>query len=51
MRSRALSMFRKALEARPDFEQAATELAGLAPEEPEGPSEGGGLLKKIFGRS
>jgi curved DNA-binding protein CbpA len=51
MRSRALSMFRKALEAKPDFEQAATELAGLTPEEPESPPEGGGLLKKIFGRS
>ena len=52
LRSRALSMFRKALEAKPDHEQAAGELAGLAPpaDAPDA-SEGGGLLKKLFGRS
>lgn len=51
LRSRAVSMFRKALEAKPDHEQAAAELAGLAPEEAPSPPESGGLLKKFFGRS
>ena len=47
LRSRAVSMFRKALEAKPDHEQAAAELAGLAHEEATAP-ESGGLLKKLF---
>ena len=51
LRSRAVSMFRKALEAKPDHEQAASELAGLASEETAPPAESGGLFKKIFGRS
>jgi hypothetical protein len=51
--SRAASMFRKALEAKPDHEQAAAELAGLpAPAEAAvPPAEGGSILKKLFGRS
>jgi len=49
LRSRALSMFRKALEARPDHEQAAGELARLTPDEnPATATEGGGLLKKLL---
>jgi curved DNA-binding protein CbpA len=51
LRSRALSMFRKALEAKPDHEQAVSELASLTPEETPAPPEAGGLLKKLFGRS
>jgi tetratricopeptide (TPR) repeat protein len=51
LRSRAMSMFRKALEAKPDHEQAAAELAALPTEQPAPPPEGGGILKKLFGRS
>lgn len=48
LRSRAASMFRKALEAKPDHEQAAAELAAPPPEQT---AEGGSILKKLFGRS
>jgi curved DNA-binding protein CbpA len=51
LRSRAVSMFRKALEAKPDHEQAASELAALEVQDAAPPQEGGGLLKKLFGRS
>jgi curved DNA-binding protein CbpA len=51
LRSRAVSMFRKALEAKPDHEQAASELAALELPDAAPPQEGGGLLKKLFGRS
>lgn len=51
LRSRAASMFRKALELKPDHEQAAAELAGLPREPPAPPTESGGILKKLFGRS
>jgi len=49
LRSRAVSMFRKVLDLKPDHEEALAQLEGLAPEPPE-PSPGGGLIKKIFGR-
>ena len=53
LRARALNMLRKALEADPENETAARELAGLEPEEepPPAPEAGGGLIKKLFGRS
>jgi tetratricopeptide (TPR) repeat protein len=51
LRSRAVSMFRKALEAKPDHEQAASELGALEPQDAAPPPESGGLLKKLFGRS
>jgi tetratricopeptide (TPR) repeat protein len=50
LRSRAVSMFRKVLDLKPDHEEALAQLEGLSPEQPE-PSPGGGLIKKIFGRS
>jgi tetratricopeptide (TPR) repeat protein len=50
LKSRALSMFRKVLELNPDHEQASTELGGLSPEPPGAAKEGGGLLKKLFGK-
>jgi cytochrome c-type biogenesis protein CcmH/NrfG len=50
LRSRAVSMFRKVLDLKPDHEEALAQLDGLTPEQPEsGP--GGGFIKKIFGRS
>jgi Tfp pilus assembly protein PilF len=48
LRSRALGMFRKVAELKPDHEEAAAALAALGPE-PEA-AEPGGLLKKLFGR-
>lgn len=51
LKSRALSMFRKALELKPDHEAAAAEMVGLAHEEPAPAPESGGLLKKLFGRT
>jgi tetratricopeptide (TPR) repeat protein len=51
LRNRALTHYRKVLEHRPDHEEsvrAEAELAFSAPEKPE--PEGGGLLKKLFGR-
>jgi curved DNA-binding protein CbpA len=51
LRSRAVSMLRKALEAKPDHEQAASELAALELPDAASAPEGGGLLKKLFGRS
>jgi len=56
LRSRAISMFRKAVELKPEHEEAAAELLSLTPEPPpeEGPETGaqggGGLLKKLFRR-
>ena len=50
LRSRAVSMFRKVLDLKPDHEEALAQLDGLAPEQPE-PGPGGGFIKKIFGRS
>jgi hypothetical protein len=51
LRSRAASMLRRALELKPEHEQAAAELAGLPVEPAAAPVESGGILKKLFGRS
>jgi tetratricopeptide (TPR) repeat protein len=51
LKARALSMFRKAFELEPDNEQAGGELAALSAEAPLPVEEGGGILKKLFGRS
>ena len=48
LRSRSVGMFRKALELKPENEEALAELAALGPE-PEA-TEQGGFLKKLFGR-
>jgi tetratricopeptide (TPR) repeat protein len=55
LRARAISMFKKAVELKPEHEEAAAELRALAPEpEPEEqveePPPSGGLLKKLFRR-
>jgi hypothetical protein len=54
LKSRAVSMFRKVLELKPDHEAAMKELAGLdpvEPQEPPPPPESRGFLKKIFGKT
>jgi tetratricopeptide (TPR) repeat protein len=52
LKTRTLSMLRKVLELKPEHEEAAAELAALAPpDEQAPPPEGGGLLKKLFGKS
>ena len=51
LRSRALTMFRKVVELKPDHEEALVQVATLTPQDTEPPQEGGGILKKIFGRS
>jgi Domain of unknown function (DUF4388)/DnaJ domain/Tetratricopeptide repeat len=52
LRSRAIHAFERALESKPDHEQAAAELAELQPDGgPPPPSSGGGLLKKFFGKT
>ena len=48
LRSRAVGMFRKVLELKPESEEASAELSALGPE-PEA-TESGGFLKKLFGR-
>jgi tetratricopeptide (TPR) repeat protein len=48
LRGRSVSMFRKALELKPDNEEAQAELSATGPE-PEA-TEPGGFLKKLFGR-
>jgi tetratricopeptide (TPR) repeat protein len=50
LRSRAINMFRKVLDLKPDHEEALAQLGELVPAEPE-PGPGGGFIKKIFGRS
>jgi tetratricopeptide (TPR) repeat protein len=50
LRSRSISMFRKVLDLNPEHQEAHAQLAELVPAEPE-PGPGGGLIKKIFGRS
>jgi hypothetical protein len=51
LKSRATSMFRKVLELKPEHEEAAAELAQLAPEgEPPPATEGGGIIKRLFGK-
>ncbi len=47
IRTRAQSMYRKALELKPDHEEAGQYLAAHPPEEPQ-PAEDGGLLRKFF---
>jgi tetratricopeptide (TPR) repeat protein len=56
LKSRAVSMLRKTVELKPDHEDAARELSEIAPGPEETAStppetEGGGFLKKLFGRS
>ena len=51
LRSRAVGMFRKVLDLNPDHQEAAAQLAELAPDEPEPGPGGTGFIKKIFGRS
>ena len=48
LRGRSVSMFRKALELKPENEEARAELSAAGPE-PEA-TEPGGFLKKLFGR-
>jgi tetratricopeptide (TPR) repeat protein len=53
LKSRALGMFRKVVELKPDYEEAAKEVEALEPkaEPAEEEPPPGGLLKKFFGRS
>ena len=51
LKARALSMLRKAVELEPENEQASAELLALAGEPAAPAPAGGGLLKKLFGRS
>ena len=51
LKSRALTMYRKVVELKPDHEQALVQVALLVPQDPETPPESGGLLKRIFGKS
>jgi tetratricopeptide (TPR) repeat protein len=54
LKSRALHSFEKVLQLKPDHAEAAAEAALLVPTEPEAEPQnegGGGLLKKLFGRS
>jgi curved DNA-binding protein CbpA len=48
MRARALSMYRKTLELKPDHESAARYVSAQPAEEPAAPEEGGGLFRKLF---
>jgi tetratricopeptide (TPR) repeat protein len=50
LRTRAVSMFKRVLELRPEDEEAKTLLAKLQPDAAPPADEGGGLLKKIFRR-
>jgi tetratricopeptide (TPR) repeat protein len=49
LRSRAVGMFRKVADLKPEHEEAQAELAALGPES-EAPESSGGFLKKLFGR-
>jgi tetratricopeptide (TPR) repeat protein len=52
LKSRAIHAFQRVLELKPDHEKAAVELDELQPAEPpEQPGQGGGLLKKFFGKT
>jgi hypothetical protein len=52
LKSRALTYLRKVVELKPDHEPALADLAALSPPESmPPPSEGGGILKKLFGKS
>jgi len=48
IRTRALSMYKKALELKPDHEEATQYLAAHPPEEPRAEEDTTGLLRKIF---
>jgi tetratricopeptide (TPR) repeat protein len=48
LRTRAVTMYKRALDLKPDHEEAAQYLAANAAPEPPLPSEGSGLLKKLF---
>jgi hypothetical protein len=51
LKARTVSLLRKVVQLNPEHQEAASELAALDPEEPQPPSgEGGGLLKKLFGK-
>jgi tetratricopeptide (TPR) repeat protein len=50
IRTRALSMYKKALELKPDHEDASRYVLAHPPEEPQ-PEEDGGLLRKLFRKS
>jgi tetratricopeptide (TPR) repeat protein len=51
LKTRTVSMLRKVLELNPEHEEAAADLAALAPAESQAPAaEGGNLLKKLFGK-
>jgi tetratricopeptide (TPR) repeat protein len=50
LKGRAVNHLRKVLELRPEHEEAPTLLASLTPEPTEATPEGGGLLRKLFGR-
>jgi cytochrome c-type biogenesis protein CcmH/NrfG len=49
LKTRSQSMFRRALELKPDHEEAAAELAEPTAES-EAPSGGGGFIRKLFGK-
>lgn len=50
LKSRAIGHLRRVLELRPDHEEALAALQALAPEPQEPPQEGGGILRKLFGK-
>ena len=50
LKSRAVAMYRKVMDLKPDHEDAIRALAALNPEDAPPPEEKGGLLKKLFGR-
>jgi hypothetical protein len=49
LKTRSQSMFRRALELKPDHEEAAAEIGDPSPEPPEPSSGGGGFIRKLFG--
>jgi hypothetical protein len=51
LKARAISMLRKAVELDPENQQAGAELDALGPEAAPPAPEGGGFLKKLFGKS
>jgi tetratricopeptide (TPR) repeat protein len=52
LKSRAISLLRRVIELKPDYEEAGAQLdALLASQDPEGPPPNEGFLKKFFGRS
>ena len=51
LRTRAVTMYRKALELKPDHEEAARYVAGNAPVAEPPADEGSGLLSRLFRRT